>query len=217
MAYTGAVTVGGEADVRELTNLTISKVAVGPMTNNVYVLHCRHTGDQVLIDAAFDDDAILGLVGDAGLATIVTTHRHADHVQALEDVAAATGAQTVAGTDDADALPLAPDVRVGDGDTVAVGTCSMSVIHLAGHTPGSIALRYDDPDGHPHLFTGDSLFPGGPGKTTSDADFDSLMRDLQAKVFDVMPDDTWVYPGHGDDTTLGAERGSIPEWLARRW
>jgi glyoxylase-like metal-dependent hydrolase (beta-lactamase superfamily II) len=91
------------------------------------------------------------------------------------------------------------------------------VIHLVGHTPGSIALLYDDPEGTPHLFTGDSLFPGGPGRTTRGEDFDSLMADLQAKVFDRLPDETWFYPGHGNDSTLGAERPHIPEWLARRW
>ena len=147
MAYTGEVTVGGEADVRELEGLTISKLAVGPMNNNVYLLRCHETGEQLLIDAAFDDERILSLVGDAGLATIVTTHRHADHVQALEDVAAATAALTVAGELDADALPVAPDNRVIDGDEVQFGSCTVSVIHLVGHTPGSIALRYDDPSG----------------------------------------------------------------------
>ncbi len=98
-----------------------------------------------------------------------------------------------------------------------MGRSTLEVIHLAGHTPGSIALLYDDPDGTPHLFTGDSLFPGGPGKTPGPEDFDSLMADLRAKVFDRLPDETWFYPGHGNDSTLGAERGSIPDWLARRW
>jgi glyoxylase-like metal-dependent hydrolase (beta-lactamase superfamily II) len=91
------------------------------------------------------------------------------------------------------------------------------VIHLVGHTPGSVALLYDDPDGTPHLFTGDSLFPGGAGRTTNPSDFDTLMDDLRTKVFDRLPDETWFYPGHGNDSTLGAERDSIPEWLARRW
>jgi glyoxylase-like metal-dependent hydrolase (beta-lactamase superfamily II) len=91
------------------------------------------------------------------------------------------------------------------------------VIHLVGHTPGSIALLYDDPDGSPHLFTGDSLFPGGPGRTTDPQSFTSLMNDLGSKVFDRLPDETWVYPGHGHDTTLGAERASLDEWRRRGW
>ncbi len=216
MTYTGEVSVGGETDVRELRDLTISKLAVGPMSNNVYLLRCHETGEQLLIDAAYDDQRILELVGNAGLATIVTTHRHADHVQALEDVAIATGARTAAGEHDADALPLAPDRRLSDGDTVGVGTRTLAVIHLVGHTPGSIALLFRGAD-RPHLFTGDSLFPGGPGKTDGPEEFGSLLTDLENRVFDRLPDDTWVYPGHGDDTTLGTERPSVPEWTSRGW
>jgi glyoxylase-like metal-dependent hydrolase (beta-lactamase superfamily II) len=217
MTYTGQVSVGGDADVRELDHLTITKLAVGPMQNNAYLLRCRETGEQLLIDAAYDEDRLLELVGTDGLTTVVTTHRHPDHVEALPDVVAATGATTVAGAADADALPVRVDVRVDDGDSVAVGRCRLTVIHLTGHTPGSIALRYDDPSGHPHLFSGDSLFPGGPGRTTGIEDFLSLMSDLENKVFGMLPDDTWVYPGHGDDTVLGVERPHLPEWRARGW
>ena len=217
MAYTGKVTVGGTPDVRELGELVITKVAVGPMDNNAYLLRCRRTDEQLLIDAAAEPDRLLGVIGGDGLRRVVTTHRHRDHWQALPKVAEATGATTVAGADDADRLPVDVAQRVHDGDRVPVGRCELEVIHLVGHTPGSIALLYDDPDGAPHLFTGDSLFPGGPGRTTSGDDFDSLMHDLQTKVFDRLPDETWFYPGHGNDSTLGAERISIPDWLARRW
>jgi glyoxylase-like metal-dependent hydrolase (beta-lactamase superfamily II) len=110
-----------------------------------------------------------------------------------------------------------PSVQLRDGDTVRVGELELQVIALRGHTPGSIALLYPDPSGHPHLFTGDSLFPGGPGKTTSPQDFASLMGDLETRVFDVLPDDTWVYPGHGRDTTVGAERPHLAEWRSRGW
>jgi glyoxylase-like metal-dependent hydrolase (beta-lactamase superfamily II) len=147
----------------------------------------------------------------------VTTHRHGDHWGALGDVVAATGAATVAGADDVDGIPVQTDRPVRDGDFVEVGDCRLEVIHLVGHTPGSIALLYDDPAGPPHLWTGDSLFPGGPGRTTGGDDFDSLMHDLQTKIFDRLPDETWFYPGHGDDSTLGTERPHLAEWLARRW
>jgi glyoxylase-like metal-dependent hydrolase (beta-lactamase superfamily II) len=157
------------------------------------------------------------MVGTDALARVVTTHAHADHWQALEDVVSATGAQTVAGANDADAIGFGTDVRVRSGDLVDVGTCSLEVIELVGHTPGSIALLYDDPDGYAHLFTGDSLFPGGPGRTTSPEDFTSLMDDLEEKVFARLADETWVYPGHGKDTTLGAERPRLAEWRARGW
>jgi glyoxylase-like metal-dependent hydrolase (beta-lactamase superfamily II) len=217
MGYHGRVTVGGTPDVRELAELIVTKVAVGPMDNNAYLLRCRRTDEQLLIDAANDTDTLLQVVGDGGLATVVTTHRHPDHWQSLAEIVEVTGAVTVGGDADADELPVTVTTRVQDGDEVAVGRCRLEVIHLVGHTPGSIALLYDDPEGTPHLFTGDSLFPGGPGRTTRGEDFDSLMADLQAKVFDRLPDETWFYPGHGNDSTLGAERPHIPEWLARRW
>ncbi len=205
-------------DVHELPDLTITKVSVGPMDNNAYLLRCRATGEQVLIDAANEPDRLLALVGDAGLARVVTTHRHADHWQGLGAVLAATGARTVAHPDDAAALPVRVDEPVVDGDTVPVGTCRLEVIHVVGHTPGSIALLYRDPSGSPHLFTGDSLFPGGVGNTFGSAsNFASLIHDVETKLFDRLPDKTRVYPGHGADTTLGRERPALPEWRIRGW
>jgi glyoxylase-like metal-dependent hydrolase (beta-lactamase superfamily II) len=217
MTYSGKVRVGGRPDTRELPDLIVTKVAVGAMDNNAYVLRCRQTDEQVLIDAADESDTLLRVVGDGGLAGVVTTHRHADHWQALADVVATTGASTLAGEADADGLPVTVATRLSDGDRVRVGMCELEVLTLVGHTPGSIALLYDDPEGTPHLFTGDSLFPGGPGRTTTQADFTSLMDDLEAKVFGRLPDETWVYPGHGGDTTLGAERPHLGEWRARGW
>jgi glyoxylase-like metal-dependent hydrolase (beta-lactamase superfamily II) len=221
--YTGEVTPGGAPDVRELEHLTITKVAVDEqMSNNCYLLRCRHTGEQVLIDAAAAPDVLLPLIGDAGLASVVTTHQHWDHHRALADVVSATGATVVAGAPDAAAITeqtgVPVDRPVAQGDTVAVGSCSLSVIALAGHTPGSIALLYEDPSGHPHLFTGDSLFPGGVGNTAGDeAAFVRLIDEVETKIFQRLPDDTWFYPGHGDDSTLAAERPALPDWRARGW
>jgi glyoxylase-like metal-dependent hydrolase (beta-lactamase superfamily II) len=218
MNYHGHVQVGGTPSVRELPELVITKVAVGPMDNNAYLLRCRHTDEQVLIDAADEPDTLLRVIGDGGLRRVITTHQHADHWQALPAVVGATNAVTVAGADDADELPVEVAERVSDGDHVAVGRSELEVIHLVGHTPGSIALLYDDPEGTPHVFTGDSLFPGGVGNTHGSADdFASLFHDVSTKLFDRLPDETWVYPGHGDDTTLGAERPHLPEWEARGW
>jgi len=216
-AYTGDVQPGGPAAVRELEHLTISKVSVGPMDNNAYLLECRSTGALCLVDAANDAATLLDLVGDRPLARVVTTHLHRDHWQALEEVVAVTGARTAAGRADAGGIPVSTDELLDDGGTVTVGDVTLQAITLVGHTPGSVALRYDDPAGNPHLFTGDSLFPGGVGRTTRPEDFDSLLRDVTAKLFEQMPDDTWFYPGHGNDSTLGAERPSLPEWAARRW
>jgi glyoxylase-like metal-dependent hydrolase (beta-lactamase superfamily II) len=218
VTYTGDVTPGGPADVRELPAVTITKVSVGPMDNNAYLLTCRETGERLLIDAANDADTLLELIGDGDLARVVTTHRHQDHWQALGAVVAATGARTAAGREDAPAIPVATDDLLDDGDDVQFGHLRLRAIHLVGHTPGSVALLLEDQDGSPHLFTGDCLFPGGPGATQGDAGrFTSLMDGLEEKVFGTLPDDTWVYPGHGKDTTLGAERGSVQEWRARGW
>ena len=218
MSYTGAVEVGGPADVQDAGDLQITKVAVGGMTNNAYLLKCTLTGEQVLIDAANDADTLLALIGEGGLARVITTHQHGDHWQALPEVVDATGAETVAGEDDADALPVEVDVRVQTGARVRVGSCELEVIGLVGHTPGSFALAYDDPDGIVHLFTGDSLFPGGVGNTFGDADaFVSLINDVESKLFDRFDDDTHVYPGHGNDTVLGAERPHLAEWRERGW
>jgi glyoxylase-like metal-dependent hydrolase (beta-lactamase superfamily II) len=216
MTYRGHVKPGSPA-VRELADLMITKASVGPMDNNAYLLRCRHTDQSLLIDAADEAGVLLGLLTGQPLGTVVTTHQHWDHWGALAEVVKATGATTVAGELDADDIPVTTDRRIGDGDTIAFGDITLEAIHIVGHTPGSICLLYDDPTGPPHLWTGDCLFPGGPGRTTSPENFDSIMADLQAKVFDRLPDETWFYPGHGDDSTLGAERDSIPEWLARRW
>ncbi len=219
--YTGHVDPRGAPATRVLEHLTIAKLSVGPMDNNAYLLTCRHTGDALLIDAANDNQRILDLLGDGPerprLRSIVTTHQHQDHWQALGAVAGMTGANLYAGAADVDGLPVPMDVGLDQGDTAPLGESELEVIALRGHTPGSIALLYRDPAGSPHLFTGDSLFPGGPGRTTNPQDFSSLMDDLQSRVFDVLPDDTWVYPGHGDDTTLGAERPHLGEWRERGW
>lgn len=221
MSYTGNVSVGGPADTRELPGLTITKVAVGPMDNNAYLLRCTQTGEMALIDAANEADTLLALVGDTPLATIITTHKHFDHTGALTALQQATGAATIAHPEDAPEMPVPASRLVQNGDEIAVGNARLAVIHLRGHTPGSIALCYDgngELAAEPHLFTGDSLFPGGPGNTQQDgARFGSLMTDLEDRIFGQLPDGTWVYPGHGKDTTLGTERPHVPEWRARGW
>jgi len=215
--YSGAVTVGGPADTRDLPALTLTKVAVGPYDNNAYLLRCKSTGKKVLIDAASEPDTLLNLVG-GDLTAVITTHQHGDHWQALDAVVSATGAATYAGRNDADGIPVATGHRVDDGEVIRVGDIELTAIHLVGHTPGSIALLYDDPTGHPHLITGDCLFPGGIGNTQKDPErFASLFHDVTTKIFDVLPDDTWVYPGHGHDTTLGTERPHLDEWRQRGW
>ncbi|CAM3467759.1 MBL fold metallo-hydrolase [Stackebrandtia soli] len=216
MSYTGRVRPGGPIDVRALAPATITKFSVSEMDNNVYLLRCNETGEQLLIDAAAEPDRVMEVVGVDGLSTVVTTHRHWDHVRATEEVIRRTGAVGVAHVDDAEEIP-AVSRTVVDGDTIAFGAQRLDVIHLVGHTPGAIALAWREPGGRAHLFTGDSLFPGGPGKTRTATDFTSLMDDLERKVFGPFDDDTWIYPGHGGDTTLGTERPRLAEWRARGW
>jgi glyoxylase-like metal-dependent hydrolase (beta-lactamase superfamily II) len=216
-SYTGTVTVGGPPDSRDTGPLVITKIAVGPMDNNAYFLRCASTGEVLLIDAANEPDRLLGVLGDDRLTRVVTTHQHFDHWQGLPEVYAATGAPVAAHPADAGGLPVTVAEPLEDGDTVRVGDCTLAVIHIVGHTPGSIALLYTGPD-RPHLFTGDCLFPGGVGNTEKDpARFASLIDDVETKVFGRLPDETWVYPGHGKDTTLGAERPHLAEWRERGW
>ena len=223
--YTGEVEAGGAPQTRLVGCLRITKVAVDPeMSNNCYLLHCTRTGDQLLVDAAADAPRLLSLARDAGLQTVVTTHQHWDHHRALAEVVAETEAHVVVGRPDADAVTeqtgVAVTRAVEDGDTVGVGACRLEVIALAGHTPGSIALLFDPEqgDGRAHLFTGDSLFPGGVGNTFGDAEaFEQLIDEVSTKIFDRLGDDTWFYPGHGGDSTLGEQRPHLQEWRERGW
>jgi glyoxylase-like metal-dependent hydrolase (beta-lactamase superfamily II) len=212
--YTGDVVVGGPEDVRTLPGLTITKVATEPFNNNCYLLSSE--GEAVLVDAAGNPEVLLSLLGDNRLTAVVETHGHWDHWQALAEVVSATGAPVLATEADAPELPVAVDRFLTDGDVVTVGPHELTAITLVGHTPGSVALHYSPEGGH--LFTGDSLFPGGVGNTEQDPKrFASLFHDVTTKLFDPLPDSTWVYPGHGADTTLGAERPHLDEWRERGW
>jgi glyoxylase-like metal-dependent hydrolase (beta-lactamase superfamily II) len=221
VSYSGHVEPRGEPASRDLADITITKLSVGPMDNNAYLLVCKHTAEAVLIDAANDSDRIVAMIdsgpGVSALRSIITTHQHGDHWQALQAVKDQTGARLLAGAEDSSGIPVATDVQLQHGDTVALGDCELQIVALRGHTPGSVAVLYKDPGGTSHIFTGDSLFPGGPGKTNSPEAFSSLMDDLEERVFGNLADDTWVYPGHGDDTTLGAERPSLGAWRERGW
>ncbi|KUH94312.1 Zn-dependent hydrolase [Mycolicibacterium acapulense] len=216
--YTGHVEPGTAAR-RTLPGASIVKVSVGPMDNNAYLVTCSRTGETLLIDAANDAPILLELIEKHAprLSLIVTSHQHFDHWQALEEVAKVTRVATAAHQLDADPLPVRPDRILAHGDTVEIGELSFDVIHLQGHTPGSVALALDGADEATHLFTGDCLFPGGVGKTWEDGAFDQLLGDVTRRVFDVYDDSTVVYPGHGDDTTLGTERPHLAQWKERGW
>ena len=216
--------------IAQLADVTVRRAVVSPQWhNNVYLLTVASTGDQILIDAAAQSDKISQLIADAAqdsphptrLAAIVTTHRHHDHIGALADIVKLYPAPTYAGSGDADAITeqtgITIDRRVTTGDHIRVHGLSLDVISISGHTPGSIVLSLADSHGPTHLFVGDDLFPGGVGKTWSPQDFASLLHDVRSKLFDVYPDSTLVWPGHGKHTTLGTQRPHLAEWEARGW
>ena len=190
----------------------VRKLSVGGMDNNAYVLVDTGSNAALLIDAADDSERLLAEVDGLELTAIVTTHGHRDHWQALDRVADVTGSPVWLHPDDASMVPRAADRAAADGEILRFGASSVRLIHTPGHTPGSTCLLLGDS----HLFTGDTLFPGGPGRTTSPEDFTTIMRSLHERLF-TLGDDTWVYPGHGDDTALGRERPHLDEWRTRGW
>jgi len=212
--------------IHSLRDITIRRISVSEMDNNVYLLTAKASGAQLLIDAADDLPAIQAMLAESAvdtgaepkLALIATTHQHWDHVRALKELVEATGARTSAGVDDAATLPVTVDAPLEHGEVQNFEGFDITAVHLRGHTPGSIAYVYRDPDGPTHIFSGDSLFPGGVGNTQQDPTrFASLLSDVRERLFNEYPDDTVVHPGHGRPTTLGAERPHLEEWRARGW
>lgn len=198
------------------TDFTLHQISVSSMDNNCYLL-CK--GEQgLLIDAADDAPALLNLAESHGvtITDVLTTHRHHDHVRALPEVLETTGATHWAPFLDAPALPAEVDRELHDGDVLEFAGEPLPVAILRGHTPGGACL-YAEVDGVPNVFVGDSLFPGGVGKTSSEGDFVRLFNDVKEKIFDRLPDATVVRPGHGKATTVGAERPQLDEWWERRW
>lgn len=196
--------------------LSLHQVSVSETDNNCYLLATGEEG--LLIDAADDAPALLKLAEDAGvkITAVLTTHRHPDHTRALAEVLEATGATHYSSFLDAPALPVAPDVELQEGDVLPFAGHEFPVSILRGHTPGGVSLAVEL-DGTTHLFVGDSLFPGGLGKTSSEGDFVRLFNDVTTHLFEAYPDEAVVHPGHGKGTTLGAERPHLEEWFARRW
>ena len=217
MSYTGHVYPGGPAAALELDHAVVTKMSVGPLDNNVYILRDRQTGQELLIDAAAEPERILSELELDSLVGVVTTHAHPDHFGALESIVAATDVDTMASSADAAKIHPRPTRTVADGEHIDFGASSVEVIELRGHTDAGVALLYSDGEASPIVITGDSLFPGGVGKTSGRKDFDQLLNDVETRLFDRLPDETRVLPGHGDDTTLGDERSQLASWRQRRW
>jgi glyoxylase-like metal-dependent hydrolase (beta-lactamase superfamily II) len=190
----------------------ITKVVVGPMDNNVFVVRCRETGDAVMLDAANEHDKLLDLCKRLNVRKVLETHGHWDHIQAVPQVRDA-GYEVGVTAQDSSMLP-SYDFVLEDDSVIEVGNLRLDTIHTPGHTPGSMCFRIE---GSPVLLAGDTLFPGGPGNTTFEGgDFATIMRSIEDRLF-TLPPDTIVMPGHGDDTTIGSERPHLQEWIDRGW
>jgi len=196
------------------SRLEIHRVVVGPYDNNVFVLRCRETGDAVLIDAANEHEQLLELCTRLGVRRVLETHGHWDHIQAVPAIREAGYEVAVTKADAPMLKDVGYDVFIDDADVIEVGRLRLHAIHNPGHTPGSISFRVEDA---PLLFTGDTLFPGGPGATKFDGgDFATIIQSIDDKLF-TLPANTVVMPGHGVSTTIGAERPHLQEWVDRGW
>lgn len=195
------------------TAVEVHRVVVGPVENNVYIVRCRETGDSLLIDAANEHDLLLELCRDLNVRQVVETHGHWDHIQAVEAVRDA-GIDVAVTQADAGMLP-SYDQILEDESSVQVGRLRVATIATPGHTPGSMCFAVE---GTPLLFTGDTLFPGGPGNTSfENADFATIIRSIDGRLFAAFGADTLVLPGHGAGTTIGTESPHLDEWVARGW
>jgi glyoxylase-like metal-dependent hydrolase (beta-lactamase superfamily II) len=193
-------------------DVRIDKIVVGPFENNVFVLRCKSTGDAVIIDAANEHELLLEVSRATGVRRVLTTHGHFDHIQAVTQMRDA-GIDVGIASEDAQMLP-AYDFVIPDDEVISVGDLRLRTIHTPGHTPGSTCFLLD---GHPVLFSGDTLFPGGVGNTTfPGGDFDTIIRSVDARLFP-LPKHTLVLPGHGLDTTIGDEQPHLDEWIERGW
>ena len=191
----------------------IHQVVVGPMDNNVYVLRCRRSGDAVLIDAANEHDVLLELAKNLGVRQVLETHGHWDHIQAVTQMRDA-GYSVGITSEDASMLPSYDEI-LGDEEVIQVGDLRLHTIHTPGHTPGSMCFSIE---GAPVLFSGDTLFPGGPGNTTFEGgDFNTIIESLEQRLFRPLAADTLVLPGHGDHTPIGTEAPHLDEWVDRGW
>lgn len=217
MTYTGMVEPDGDWQDRSDGPVLIRKLSVEEFDNNVYVVACATTREAFLIDVAARPARLAEATADRKLLAAVQTHGHWDHVRAWDAVRDDQGVPIWGHPGDAELFPRPVDRELTDGERLAVGGIEVEVIHLPGHTEGSL-LYLVQGDERAHLFSGDTLFPGGPGNTFGNVDnHRRIMDGLEEKIFGRLPDNTWVYPGHGADTTLGAERPHLTEWRERGW
>jgi glyoxylase-like metal-dependent hydrolase (beta-lactamase superfamily II) len=197
----------------EDSQVEIHKTVVGPMDNNVYVVRCTQTGDSVLVDAANEHEQLLELCRTLGVRSVIETHGHWDHIQAVPQLRDA-GYNVAVTAADAAMLP-SYDTLLEDDTVLEVGRLRLRTILTPGHTPGSMCFAIE---GSPVLLSGDTLFPGGPGNTKFEAgSFPTIIESIDRRLFAPFSADTIVMPGHGEDTTIGTEQPHLEEWVARGW
>ena len=193
--------------------LEVHRLVVGPVDNNVFVLRCKQSGEAMLIDAANEHEKLLELCQGLGVRRVVETHGHWDHIQAVPAIRDA-GYEVAVTAADAGMLP-SYDLLLEDDAVLEVGRLRVRTIHTPGHTPGSMCFLVE---GAPLLFSGDTLFPGGPGNTSNAyGNFPEIIESIERRLFAALAADTLVLPGHGLDTTLAAEEPHLDEWIARGW
>jgi glyoxylase-like metal-dependent hydrolase (beta-lactamase superfamily II) len=190
-------------------SIQIERLSLGPFGTNTYLLVCQKTGDSVIVDAPGDADKVLKRLEGTQPKYILMTHNHMDHVDAIADLKSALNVPLAAHADDGGGLPVKPERFLNDGDTIAFGKIQLTVLHTPGHTPGSLCFLTES-----YLISGDTIFPGGPGKTWSPADFKKIVESLTGKIF-TLPDETQVYPGHGDATVVKKERQEFEAFSAK--
>ena len=196
------------------SDVEVHRVVVGSYDNNVFIVRCRATGAAVLIDAANEHEMLLQLASSLGVRRVLETHGHWDHIGAVTEMREAGYEVAVTAADAPMLHEVGYDVLIDDAEVIEFGQLRLHAIHNPGHTPGSISFHLA---GTPLLFTGDTLFPGGPGATAYEGgDFNTIIDSIDRLLF-AFPDDTIVLPGHGADTTIGTERPHLSEWVSRGW
>ncbi|MDY6833888.1 MAG: MBL fold metallo-hydrolase [Chloroflexota bacterium] len=187
----------------------IERFDLGLFGTNSYIVVCQATNDSVLIDAPADAKLLLGHLAETNPKYILMTHNHFDHVGALREIKSALGVPVAAHSYDADGLPASTDIFIGDGDTLLVGKLELSILHTPGHTPGSLCFLVNS-----YLLSGDTIFPGGPGRTGTPSDFNQIVKSITSKVF-ILPEKTWIYPGHGEATILKREKDAFAHFSSQ--
>jgi glyoxylase-like metal-dependent hydrolase (beta-lactamase superfamily II) len=207
------VSVAVEELVREADGLVVRGLRnVGPYENNIFIVSDAGSGEAYVVDGGYEPQAIASACSGLTVKAILVTHGHRDHHEHVGELKGLLHAPVAIGIDDAAMLSVEADMLIVDQQTFAFGPHGLQAIHTPGHTPGSTCFLYRS-----HLFTGDTLFPGGPGNTQHDpVRFERIISSIRERLF-VLPDATTIYPGHGRDTTIGAERPHLDEWIARGW